>query len=116
MKNITTTILALSLTLGLLTGCATDPHPMDMSQMLQNAKTPADHEALAQHYEQAAQDMQAKVAEHKVLLEQYKAHLYGKQMQGMQTHCQYLLSMYEKIADENMKMAEAHRQMAGNAQ
>jgi len=38
-----------------------NPHPMDMSKSLQNAETKADHEALAQHYEEAAKEMQLKL-------------------------------------------------------
>jgi len=48
-------LITLILTLALLDGCGgTNPHPMDMSQALQNASTKADHEALAEHYEAAA--------------------------------------------------------------
>jgi hypothetical protein len=36
-----------------------------MSQALQNATSKADREALAQHYEEAAKEMQLKVEEHK---------------------------------------------------
>ena len=62
-------LISLFLTLGLLAACAEmNPHPMDMSQAVQNAKSKADHEALAEHYEEAAKEMQLKVEEHKKLL------------------------------------------------
>ncbi len=53
-------LIPLFLALGLLLpACAEmDTHPMDMSQAVQDAKTKADHEALAQHYEETAKEMQ----------------------------------------------------------
>ena len=77
-------LIALFLVVGLLAACAEmNPHPMDMNLAVQNAKTKADHEALAQHYEEAAKDMQLKVEEHKKLLRQYeaKSYQYGRQAQ-----------------------------------
>ncbi|MDD4906776.1 MAG: hypothetical protein PHD39_11545 [Methylobacter tundripaludum] len=107
-------LISLFLTLGLLAACAEmSPHPMDMSQAVQNAKTKADHEALAEHYEEAAKEMQLKVDEHKKLLSQYesKSYLYGRQAQSFKDHCQWLINAYEKAAEENLSMAKLHRQM-----
>lgn len=107
-------LITLVLTFSLLNGCAkTDPHPMDMTQALQNASSKADHEALAKHYEEAAAEMQVKVNEHKKLLAQYeaKSYLYGKQAQDLKAHCQRLISIYENAVEENLSMAKMHRQM-----
>ena len=107
-------LIPLFLTLGLLAACAEmNPHPMDMSQAVQNAKSKADHEALAQHYKEAAKEMQLKVDEHKKLLSQYesKSYLYGKQAEDLKAHCQRLIDAYEKAAGENLSMAKLHRQM-----
>jgi hypothetical protein len=106
--------MTLALTLGLLSACAEmNPHPMDMSQAVQSAESKADHEALAKHYEAAAQEMQLKVDEHKKLLSQYesKSYLYGKQAQSFKNHCEYLINAYEKAAEANVSMAKMHRQM-----
>lgn len=65
--------LASSAALALLASCSINPHPMEMSQAIQSAKTHADHEALATHYEDAAKQMRAKADEHKKLLAQYQA-------------------------------------------
>ena len=100
--------------LGLLAGCAEmNPHPMDMTQAVQNAESKADHEALAKHYDDEAEVMQLKVDEHKKLLSQYesKAYLYGRQAQDLKTHCYSLINSYEKAVEANRKMAEMHRQM-----
>lgn len=107
-------LISLLLTLGLLAACAEmNPHPMDMSHAVQNAKSKADHEALAQHYEEAAKEMQLKVEEHKKLLSQYQSesYLYGRQAEDLKAHCQRLINVYEKAAEENLIMAKLHRQM-----
>ncbi|MDD1627467.1 MAG: hypothetical protein LUQ26_08350 [Methylococcaceae bacterium] len=107
-------LITLLLSLGLLYACSEmNPHPMDMSKSLQNAETKADHEALAQHYEEAAKEMQLKADEHKELLAQYvsKSYLYGRQAEDLKAHCQRLINVYEKAAEENLSMAKLHRQM-----
>ena len=107
-------LITLLLALGLLSACAEmNPHPMDMSQAVQNAESKADHEALAKHYDEEANEMQLKVDEHKKLLDQYKskAYLYGRQAQSFKDHCQWLINAYEKAVVSNREMAEMHRQM-----
>jgi len=114
MKTIVS--FALVAMLGLLASCSINPHPMDMTQAVQSAKTRADHEALAQHYDDAAKEMQAKAAEHKKMVAQYEANksLYGKQAQSLISHCQGLARIYDQAAADNMSMAESHRQMAAD--
>lgn len=107
-------LIPLFLTVGLFAACSEmQPHPMDMVQSVQNAKTPADHEALAKHYEEAAEEMQAKVDEHKKLLAHYQreSYLYPKQTPSMAAHCQMLINSYQSAADTNRAMAAAHRAM-----
>jgi endonuclease III len=108
-------LITLILALGLLSSCSEmNPHPMDMNQAVQNAETKADHESLAKHYDEAANEMQLKVDEHKKLLSQYesKAYLYGRQAEDLKTHCLRLIDVYENAVDANRKMAEMHRGMA----
>ncbi len=104
--------------LGLLASCAMNPHPMDMTNAIRSAKASADHNALAKHYEDTAQEMQLKVVEHKKILEEYEAHpyYYGRGTpQDMAAHCRALIHYYEQAAEENISMARAHRQMAEEA-
>ena len=103
--------------LGLFGACAINPHSMDMTQAVQSARTPSDHENLAKHYEDSAKEMQAKADEHKKQLAQYEANkgLYGKQLSTLISHCQGLIRIYDQAAKENLGMAEAHRQMAAEA-
>ncbi len=107
-------LITLFLSLGLVTACAEmNPHPMDMDLALQNAKTKEDHQEMAEHYEQAAQDMQEKSKEYKKLFDRYEenSYLYGRQAEDLKAHAQRLVDVYEKAAEENLKMAKMHRKM-----
>ena len=117
MKTQTSFALVAVMGLSLLASCTMNPHPMDMSQAVQSAKSRADHEALAKHYEDAAKEMQAKVGEHKKLLARYEtskvipigyARRFTIQHQG-------LVQIYEQAVTANMSMAESHRQLAAEA-
>jgi hypothetical protein len=113
MKN--KLFIVLVLLFGVLVACSEiKSHPMDMSVAVRNAGTKADHEALAEHYDATANEMQAKVEEHKKLLEQYqaKSYLYGRQGPIFEQHCQTLIGVYQNAVTENHAMAELHRTMA----
>ncbi|MDV6344697.1 hypothetical protein [Nitrosomonas sp. Is37] len=108
-------ISVILIVLALLISCAQmKPHPMDMTQAIQNAKTTADHEALARHYEATAREMQSKAQEHKRMLEQYEAHreFYGRRGLDMESMCHALINFYEQAVKENMDMANSHRKVA----
>src|SRR5665647_234512 len=101
----TRTFVAVLAVLGLLASCAQlDPHPMDMTQAVRSAKTSADHEALAKHYEDTAKRMQAKVQEQKKMLEEYETHgyYYGRKTDDLKEHTQALMRLYEQAAEANM--------------
>lgn len=107
--------LLVLITLGLLASCAQmNPHPMDMTQAVQNAKTPTDHTSLAKHYEDAAKEMLSKAQEHKKMLEGYESNTshYGRQALDLQAHCRNLINAYEQAAKANTDMADSHRKMA----
>lgn len=46
--------------------------PVDIEKMILEAKTPADHEAIAAYYDQQAADARAKAAEHRKMGESYR--------------------------------------------
>ena len=107
------------LSLGLLAACAQmSPHEAvqntNIRKAAQNARTRSDHDALTKYFEGAAREMQAKAKEQKHLLEHYekKGYLYGRQAQDLKSHTAALLRKYEANAEENIKEAAAHRQMA----
>ncbi len=115
----TKTFFAVLAVLGLLASCAQMEryHPMDMTQAVQSAKTRADHEALARHYEDMAQTMQEKMQKHKKLLEQYEtqSYHYGREAEDLKAHSHALIRFYEQAAEANMNMAASHRKMAAEA-
>ncbi len=117
MGTLIKSLIISSLALGILVSCQQNPHPMDMSAAVQSAKTKADHEALAAHYEQATKEAEAKVEEHKKLLNQYKQHSYqyGKQGPMLIEHCEAMIGWYQKVADANTAMATLHHQLANEA-
>lgn len=112
----TRTFIAVFAVLGLLASCAQlDPyHSMDMSQTVRSAKTSADHEALAKHYEDTAKSMQAKAQQQKKMLEEYEAHgyHYGREAEDLKAHTHALIRFYEQAEEANMNMAASHRKMA----
>jgi ABC-type Fe3+-citrate transport system substrate-binding protein len=115
MKMKTKLLIFLLSALVVLVACSEmKTHPMDMSQAVQSASTQADHEALAKHYDEVADEMQLKVDEHKKLLADYhaKSYKYGRQGPIFEQHCQMLINAYESAVTANRGMAEAHRAMA----
>ena len=120
--------LAIAVAFGLLVSCSVAPHPMDMTEAIQNARTRNDHETLAKHYENAAKELQAKAEEHKKRLARYEAiaateepfrsrigerdSTYSKQAPSLISHCRSLVQLYEQAAAQNTGMAKAHREIA----
>lgn len=107
------------LSLSLIAACAqVSPHEAvqntNIRKAAQNARTRSDHDALTKYFEDAAKEMQTKAEEQKHLLEHYeeKGYLYGRQAQDLKSHTAALLRKYEASAEENIKEAAAHRQMA----
>jgi hypothetical protein len=101
--------------LGLLASCAhINPHPMDMTSAIQNARTKADHLALAKHYEKAAKRMQANAQVQKNMLKEYTKHAsyYGRRTEDLQEHTLALVRLYEEAAGANVRMAQSQREMA----
>lgn len=113
----TKTLLAIFVALGLLVACTqqiTHPtHPIDIA--LENAKTKADHEALAAHYEQTAEEMRQKEGEHKKILDDFLTHKhkYSKlAVRGFEGHCKKLIRIYGEAVVSNLDMAKLHRELA----
>ena len=124
----TAVYLAIAVAFGLLISCSVAPHPMDMTQAIQSAKTRDDHEALAKHYEDAAREFREKAEEHKKRLARYEAiaatenpfrsrigerdSTYSKQAPSLISHCRNLVQLYEQAAAQNTAMAKAYRDIA----
>lgn len=108
-----------AISLGLLAACAqVGPHEAvhntNVRKAAQNARTRGDHDALTKYFEDAAREMKTKAEEQKHLLDHYeeKGYLYGRQAQDLKSHTAALLRKYEANAEESIKEAAIHRQMA----
>lgn len=107
------------LSLSLLAACAQlGPHEAgrstNASKVAHSAEMRDDHEALTRYFENAAREMQAKAEEQRKLLQHYeeKSYLYGRTAQDLKSHTAALVHKYAKSAEENIKEAAVHRQMA----
>ena len=113
-KNIAVVVVALLtiMELGYLPfGSAAEGKSIE--QMIAEAKTPADHEAIAAFYEKEAQGARQKYAEHKKLADFYAATPALKTKSGtLFAHCNAAAAKYEEIAKEYEALAQMHKEMA----
>ena len=86
-----------------------------MEQMITEAKTPADHDALAAFYEKEAQEARQQQAEHQQMSEAYAKIPVLKTKTGAVAHCNTIAKNYEKIAKEYEALAKLHKDMAKHA-
>lgn len=115
------------LALGLLAaGCAATPsgEPAALSPQVEAARTPTEHEALAQQYERRAAQARTEADQHRALAASYKR---GTQyrwvdrvgprsgMPAMPRHCEQLVRNDEDTARIYSEMAQQHREWARQA-
>ncbi len=103
----------------ILAGCASGPAapPADLLQRVESARTPADHEALAAHYDKQASAARASAQVHRKMATSYQGMIAGGRGGGasMPAHCNAIVANQEAIAAEYDAMAAAHRQMGQQA-
>ncbi len=88
----------------------------DMADMVKNAKTAADHEALAAMYDKEAADAKARAADHRQMAESYKSNTgRGTGASSMPQHCASLIKSFEQQATMYEKMAATERAEAKRA-
>jgi hypothetical protein len=89
----------------------------NLEELVQNAKTAADHEAIAKLYDDEAAMARKKAAEHRKMGAEY-THFAAGGTKGqlahfdMPKHCSSLVKSYENAAKEAEAMAAAHREAA----
>jgi hypothetical protein len=76
--------------------------------MIKNAKTPADHEAVAAYYDNEAAENEKKAHLHRL-----SANMYTKPINA--GHCNALVNAYQDAADQDKALAANHREMAEKA-
>jgi hypothetical protein len=95
----------------------------DLPDAIENAKTAADHEAIAAYYDDEAKAARAEAERHRRMGAFYEEHPRPAGSKGvrhplhttMPPHCTRLVASYEAAAEEYEAMAEAHREEANAA-
>jgi hypothetical protein len=87
----------------------------NLEHLIVDAKTAADHEAIAVYYDQEAKAAHQKHEEHLKLKGSYEKipHLASKT--GLPQHCNAIAANYQKTAKEYEALAKLHREMAKSA-
>jgi len=102
------------------TASTAQPKPEHLSkQQLNNliatAKTPAEHERIANFYEAKALDYRAQAQEHKSMIAAYKANSSlstDKNRASTIGHCEYFDQTFKDMAIKSHELAQLHEQMA----
>jgi len=117
--------LAVALTLGMSSLGATAQTPTtprtqqlskkEVKVLIATARTPADHERIAEYYRAKGQRLKSEQQDHQEMLEAYlknpSAHPIPK-WPTMEQHCRNLISYYSKAAQQAFALADLHDQMA----
>lgn len=108
MKRTATVLLAGALFLQPGLAAAAESHSLEQL-VIEMADTPADHTALAKHFQAKAADARAAAAEHEAMAKSYAAGKLSERVQ-MQDHCKKLAAQYTALAtqyDDLAKLEEA---------
>jgi len=92
----------------------------DLPAAIENAKTAADHEAIAAHFDAEAKAARATAEEHRKMAAAYGKHpkpgggkgLRSQVYRTIRPHCEKLVASYETDAQEYEAMAASHREAA----
>lgn len=84
----------------------------NLDQMITNARTPADHEAIAAYFEQEAADTKKKADLHRRTAEAYRKTLAIPLPTYMAEMCDNIAKYWDKASTDAEKLAKAHREMA----
>jgi len=85
----------------------------NLAEAIANAKTPADHEAIAEYYDREAAQAESRAKAHRAMAKFYeKFHL---KPADMGPHCNALADAYDKAAAEATALAADHRAMEKTA-
>ena len=98
MSRIALSLIAGALLLSPLVARADESHSLEQL-VVEMAKTPADHAAIAKHYHAKAEDARAEAKEHEAMAQSYAAGKLTERVQ-MQNHCKKLAEQYNATAAE----------------
>ena len=89
-----------------------------LNSLIATAKTPAEHQRIAQYYQAKAQDYLAQAKEHEQMVKAYKANpsLTAKSQASTINHCEYFVRTFKDLAAKSQELAQLHEQMAVQAE
>jgi len=90
-----------------------------LTALITTAKTPAEHERIANFYEAKAMDYRAQAQEHESMIAAYKANSSlstDKTRASTIGHCEYFVQTFKDMAVKSHELAQLHEQMAKDAE
>ena len=113
------TVISLMMILGSLatsvvaTSLAAEALPPGLTaETIGNAKTPGDHQAIADAYAKEAEQLRAQALAHRHMDSRYNEPGYLSSKLGFKRHCRALMESYEAAAKDADALAKAHHEMA----
>lgn len=92
-----------------------DHNPPSIDRMVETAHSKADHEAIAQRFDEEAERLEQLASTHETLAKRYRSGMgVGPKTNpaGLVNHCETLVKNLRASAREAREMAQMHRQMA----
>ena len=85
-----------------------------LNTLIAEARTPAEHQSIAQYYQAKAQDYLAQAKEHEQMLAAYKANpsIGAKSRAAFVDHCKSYSQYSKDMAVESQELAQLHEQIA----
>ena len=91
-------------------------HHASMESMIRDARTSQDHEALARHYEEAAQRLESYASRQEDEARIYATPVAGRRpLQSLAMHCFNAARNLRAAAAEDRELAKLHRELARTA-
>jgi hypothetical protein len=90
-----------------------------LNTLIATAKTPAEHERIADFYAAKAQDYRGQAHEHESMVAAYKANSSlstDKNQASTIGHCEYFVTTLKALADNSQELSQLHKQMAIDSQ
>jgi hypothetical protein len=89
-----------------------------VNTLISTAKTPAEHQRIANFYEASAKDYRAQAQEHEAMIVAYKANTSmsnDKNRASTIGHCEYFVKSLNELSAKSDELARLHRNMAEQA-
>ena len=97
-------------------GMESSMHHASMESMIRDARTSQDHEALARHYEEAAERLEDDASRHEGEARIYATPVAGRRpLQSLAVHCSNVAKNLRAAAAEDRELAKLHRELARTA-